>query len=456
MKASFFIIFFFLIFFQASAFAVDLTTFKRIEEKQVEIMNRYGVDTKKLEEQIDAQDKNSEFLWEEKIPSTVKTCLHCPAHIKLTSAINKVLDEMKKNPSVAKNTEVPIQINHLKFLFYTVKTREEDGEIRCERFKDFTPDLKGTQFDGQMDLMAQDVFKFDAVTKFQILNPKKEEIVYYYRGTGEQKNIIVQAVLTKEGGAFRYYYYRPTEKEKNPYNLPGYSPSNDPTAKKKAKTIFPEFNMTKEDLRERKDKFKLSVEPQLETRMRVIPKNINLATGEVSQEVIESVRLNANSALTVNGNVTTLNLEDDNGKKYVVVDVRTNFAGESIKKVAIPYEINIGEVDDKNALKIKGELAQKSDQQSFTLSLGDAEIQHARVEAKRNTTSKLDAYSLARDFTVTKEDKLTLSLGKSEEKKRYTSFLHRKTIKDTLSLILDVRVHENKETSVTYQLSGKW
>jgi len=134
--------------------------------------------------------------------------------------VNQIVDKLQRNPELANNPEVPVKLNKLKFMYYTEKLNLEDGSSSCKRYMDITPNLKPTKFDGQFKLITEDVLKFSDVTAIQYQNPKLDEVVYYYRGEGAEKNLIVQAIMTKDGGKIRYYRYYPTEKELNPYNLP--------------------------------------------------------------------------------------------------------------------------------------------------------------------------------------------------------------------------------------------
>jgi hypothetical protein len=237
--------YFFLLIFSVSVFAQGELTLDSLNNRANTLISRTLGEPEKIEElgkKLETAFKESrskrQLVYEEEVDSNRNSCPHCPTYMQLTGTINAALQKMKESLKEGEQDAVPIDVNRLNFLFYTVKTRQDDGSFKCDRYRDLTPNLKPTQFDGRFDLMAEDSFKFPFGSELQLLDPKKEEIVYYYRGIGPQKNIIVKAILTKDGGKFQYFYYRPTEKELNPYGLLnlGSEPEEDATVASKKVT----------------------------------------------------------------------------------------------------------------------------------------------------------------------------------------------------------------------------
>ena len=467
MKYHYLIIFLAVFFHNARALALDFEAFTKIEDKQNSMVGKYfGTTPEKISELTDFIDRASK----EKKPlfvaesSTDNDCSHCPKHVQLAGSINNILEQMKKDPTLASEDEVPISINRLKFLYFTVKSREEDGSVNCVRYKENTPDLKATSFDGQMDLMAENVFKFDGAQSLQIMDPTKEEITYYYRGVGDQKNIIVQAILSKDGGKFRYYYYRPTDKEKNPYNLPsmGVAEPVDPTAKKSK--VKPDSVAVASEVAtgpatiESKNKFNVEVDPTVETKLKIIPKNVQVGKAEISQNIggEEGLRVNANSNLSLKGNVANLNLQNEDGYQYIQVDVRTSLKGDTTRTITVPYEVKFGATDDKDALKVKGHYVDSDNEHVVTMSLTDSVTTYVRSEFKKDKLTNVNTYAVAKDFSIGKDEMATVAVGSNELKSKYVSFQHRKAIKDNLTMVLDMRIDDNKKASLTYQMKMRF
>ncbi|AUN98139.1 hypothetical protein DOM21_10565 [Bacteriovorax stolpii] len=469
MKWAHFIIFFSYVFLLKTSYAFDNDTFTKVNNanhwmsaknyntavySEAEAIVKVGLDEEKKTREL-TKLQEEEF-------NNKPACGHCPSHLKLTRSINDILSKMRENPELKNNDEIPVNINHLKFLYFTVKTRTEDGTTKCSRYMDITKDLKPTVFDGQMELVAEDAYRFDGVTTVQVLDPNKDEVVYYYRGEGDQKNIIVQAVMGKDGGKFRYYYYRPSEKEKNPYNLPSMGEeSPDVTVKKKRISEGPEFpeekSMTTLSAPESKDKFRLNFKPRLEKRNKYIPKNIHLADGEVSEEIIGGLRVNASTALSVTkGNEAKLDLQNEQGFKYVEINVRTKITGETEHSFAVPYEVRLSSVDDKDAYRLAGRVEDQTHAQVASLALVDGYIQHIRAELRRDKNTSKTSLILGRDFDMGKTEMASVFIGRDEERSKFISLQHKKLVGKNTTMVLDVKFDENKKATLTYQLRSRF
>lgn len=462
-----YIITLFSLFFLANVFAMDFDSFNKIESAQTNSLSKWtGLAPAKLGELTTFIDKASKVkplaIGEIKTDGTL--CAHCPKHMQLSGDINKVLAEMKKDPKVAAEEEIPININRLNFMFYQVKSLQDDGSVSCSRYMDYTKDLKATRLDGDMELMAENVFKFEGASAIQIMDPKKEEIVYYYRGEGDQKNIIVQAILTKDGGKFRYYYYRPTEFEKNPYGLPsmGGAEAADATVKKfkVEQNMAPKTGDIRkpEDKIEEKNKFSVDIDPTLETKMKIIPKNLYVAKAEMSQNIggVNGVRVGADSNLSLKGNKAAVHISDEEGYQYVKVDLMTSLKGNTTRTITVPYEVTLGVKEDKDSMKVKGNFVDSSINQIVTLSLTDGVTTHLRTELKRDKLTNINSYAVAKDFSIAKDEMATVAVGSNETKNKYVSFQHRKVIKDNITMVLDVRFNQQSRASVMYQLKARF
>lgn len=449
-----------------SAFAFDNDAFTKVDNAN-KFMAKKTVNTSDFSEAdgivkvvLEEEKKTRELrkLQEEEF-NNKPMCSHCPSHLKLTQSINGILDKMRETPELKGNDDIPININHLKFLFYTVKTRTEDGAFKCNRYMDVTPDLTPTKFDGQMQLVAEDAYRFEGVTTVQVLDPSKEEVIYYYRGEGDQKNIIVQAVMGKNGGKFRYYYYRPSEKEKNPYNLPalGESEPADATLKKEKKVsegpVFEEKSADTLLGPASKDKYSLSFKPRLEKRNKYIPKNIHLANGEFSEEIVEGIRLNAQTALSViKGNEAKLDIQNEKGFKYVEVNVRTKNTGVTEHSFAIPYEIRLSSTEEKDSYKLAGKIEDQTHAQVASMAIVDGYIQQIRAEIRRDKHTAKTSLVLGRDFDMGKKEMATVLVGRDEEHSKFVSVQHKKLIGERTTMILDVKFDEHKKATVSYQM----
>ena len=469
MKWAQFIIFFSLTFLLKSTFAFDGDAFNKLQNRQrLTDADMETADLKEMEAVIrvavDEEKRNPTIkkVFEESIAD--KKCTHCPSHLKLTKSINEILDKMRVDPALVDKEEIPINIHNLKFLFYTVQARTIDGNIKCSRYHDITPNLEPTKFEGEMQLVAEDAYRFDGVTTIQVLDPSKEEVVYYYRGEGAQKNIIVQAVMNKEGGKFRYYYYRPSEREKNPYNLPalGEPEERDATVRVKKPIEGPVFEEKEAPslVPASKDKMSFTVDPKLERRLKIIPKNVQIAKGELSQEIVEGIRLNANTNLSLaKGNEAQLNVQNNEGFKYVEVNVRTSITGNTKHSIAIPYEVRLGSLgssDEKETYKLHGRVEDQTDAQVVSVALVDRYIQHFRTELRRDKNTSKTSLVVGRDFDMGKNEIATVAMGRDENHSKFISLSHKKSIKENVTMVLDVKLDEHKKATFMYQMRARF
>jgi hypothetical protein len=390
-----------------------------------------------------------------------QSCPTCPKYLLLTDEINKVVDKMAKDPKLATSDELPAKINHLKFLYYEQGIHERDGGTRCQRFSDLTPDLKPIKFDGQFKLLAEDTLNFKNITTIQYMNPDLDEVVYYYKGQNENdKDIIVQAIMTRNGGKFRYYRYTPSEKEANPYNLPDmtktYGPKYEPrpadnyTFKDKADAPAPQ-STTPGTAAVGTENYKLTFKAEVEKRNKWIPKNIHFVEGKIDQDLFGDVKIKANSDLSAKGNQAHLALKNG-ASDLVVLDVDTKLNGKTEHKVTIPFSVRVVE----DVPEIKGGVEVGSHAQVLNLNLTDKNVVYAHTEFRKNTDSGRTSYVIARDMQIAPNEAVSVAYGKGEDEKRYASLRHVKNLKNNITLILDARVDQDKKVTVMYQMSAKF
>jgi len=408
-----------------------------------------------------AKKENPDFQYKlerEEILKSDNSCLHCPKHLLLTEQINKVMDKWARDPSRDLGNEVPVKINRLKFLYYTLALHDQNGKRGCQRFMDITPDLKPTKFDGQFKLIAEDVLRFRDVSEIQYMNPGLEEVVYYYRGEGAGQDIVVQAILTKEGGKFRSFRYTPTEKEKNPYNLPSLDNVNNNdlsnngsesvAQKDSPATITPPSSGLIGT-----DKMGLKFKAEVEKRNKFIPKNVHLIEAHLDHEIAAGLKVKASSDTSLKGNAAKFALKGEGGNDLVLVDIDTSLSGKTQHRVSVPYSLRMLE---ESRVEVKGKIQHETEAQILTMSITDQSIELVRSEYRKNTSNGASSYVIARDFQLNPREALSLQYVKGEDQKKYASLKHAKSLKDNITLVLDVRVGEDKKASLFYQVNAKF
>lgn len=376
-------------------------------------------------------------------------CTHCPRYVDLTAQVNKIVTKLKDDPAVKSHDELPVEINRLKFLYYTVRMQDTEGNFKCHRYQDVTPDLKPTRFDGEMQLMAQDVFKFPGITQLQVLRPETDEVTYYYRGEGDQKDIIIQAVLTKEGGHFRYYKYTPSVEEKNPYNLPDLG-----NGQVEKKAVSPVAAVIQNELLsdDQAPAEKSSTESELKFKPKL--KNLQVAEGKLVHEVSAlGLKVDAKSNLSLNkGNNAQINFSNENGN-IVEVNLTTKLNGKTEHKIVVPYYIKIGET---NGYKVSGYMKDEGKFSQLTLSFSDEYRAYFNSEYIKNKEASTEKMSIGRTIAVSGKESVGVSFGKDEMKERYVSFSHRKNISENITIAMDIKVSETKKATLYYQLKARF
>lgn len=420
---------------------------------------------KYIDRRLKAEKAKPQLFRESEI-SARSRCQHCPTHMKLTESVNGILQKLKEDPKLSSAEEVPVSINRLNFLFYTEKARLIDGTVVCNRFLDEAKDLKPTSFPGTMELVMEDIFKFDGISQLQILDPSKEEITYYYRGEGVERNIIVQAILTKEGGKLRYYHYRPTQYELNPYNLPsmGEKEMRDVTKKIESIVLGPEVKPSAEDLEAArlkeaasgsKDKANFSIDPKVIMRNKYLPKNLHLAQGTLTQELMDTgFTVNGLSELSLRGNKAQISIQDGSGSNFIVLDVNTSLSGKTTRTVVVPYEMSTG--SQKDSLTIKGQIADSNTHSTATFALTDSTTQYFRSEVRKDKQTGITVFGIAKDFLINKKEAISVAVGRNETHASYASLQHKKALKDNITIVLDTRIDSNRVVTLSYQLRANF
>lgn len=448
--------------FKLNAFDLDPNDKKNLED----LINKTKNDKTMMDPKTNPYYR---MLREEEIRND-RTCSHCPKYLLLTEEVNKIVDKMANDPKQS-SEELPVKLTKLKFMFYDQAVRDQDNNVQCKRFLDMTPDFKPTKFDGQFKLLAEDVLKFQAVTDIYYKNPNQEETVYYYRGEGSEKNLIVQAVITKDGGKLRYFRYIPSQQEENPYNLPDldkttplkYEPGPADNYVLKNENAAPETSGgissgvtggIKDILKDKEignDNVKLKFKADVERRNKYIPNNVHFMEAKVDQEIVGDIKLQGKSDVSLAGNVAHLSLKRE-GKDMVLVDLDTKLNGDTTHKVTVPFDVRV--YDDLPG--IKGNVQTSNTGQVLNLTLVDKGIDLVRSEFRRNADTGATSYVLAKDVSIAKNEVVSMQYGKGENNVQYASIKHAKTIKENITLVLDVRYDQEKRASLYYQVSAKF
>ncbi len=452
------------IFIIMSLLSFNLNAFDDLNNvKNLNVTNYTDLNDPKLKVLVDkaklaGYNFNKSFIRSEEI-SGDNVCIHCPKHILLTEQINNVIDKLALDPKSKMSDELPAKINRLKFLFYTEAIRSKKGGFDCQRHLDVTPDLRPTKFDGQFKMLAEEVLPFRAITEIQYMDPSLEEMVYYYRGEGDDKNIIVQAILTKKGGRFRYFRYTPSESESNPYNLPDMDKPIEAVAMEPLPTIpvstSGQLSGTTPAKPARISTTSVSYKTFIEKSDQQIPSNVHFIKADSTQELSQGgLQVKGTSDVTIKGNIAKLNLITNGNKNLASLDLNTHLDGTSEKMIVVPFSINIPAISKDISVTGAGQILNNA--QILNMAITDKNAVVIRTEYHKNTTTDKETILIARDVQIDKSQVLSMVLRKDEADKAYAALTHVKTLKENVTLVLNVSVNPDKVVTLTYQLNAKF
>jgi hypothetical protein len=240
------------------------------------------------------------------------TCVGCPSYLSLIRNVNDAIDKMKID-SVADDNKRVINVTKLNFMYYVAKYQNENGSVKCNQHNalDFVS-LREFK-NGSLNLVAEKALALPHITDVQWHDKESDEVHYYYRGTGSEKNIVVEVILYKNKPAvMRYYEY-------------------------KDGIQLPRMGSSKED--DDKDNY-LTIQPTVRTE-NAIPSDIEVGKLGKKFELSENLNLRATGTGSYNQQKATLSLENDAGERHVIVEGTNVTDGKKSVNTIVNYNFNV-------------------------------------------------------------------------------------------------------------------
>lgn len=390
----------------------------------------------------DREELKYDFVSSEEIGNDTE-CGNCPQHLRLTNEINNVIDKMERDPSLKTTEELPAKLNRLKFMYYTVARNAQNNEPNCQlRFNntnEISDRLDLAKYDQQFQLMAEDAFSFKSVTEVQYLNPAEEETTYYYRGEGDQKDIIVQAILTKTGGQFRYYRYKRKESEENPYIQSDEHEGEQQVLDQRVKAS-------------KTNEMHFKAEIEYQHGIARIPENIHLGEATIHKNVYGNVSLNGNSDFSIKKNVINLVLQKDE-KNLLFVNVKNEISGKTDYEATIPYLIRVP--TSEGQLSVAGMVQNSNRGNLVTMVLKEGKKEYLRGEYRVDAATGKSSYNVSND---TKIGASTVNLQYSkDDNNESVALTHSTTLKKiNATLVLQAHVTRDGVTTFYYQVDQRY
>ena len=287
-------------------------------------VKKAGQALKQLWEQRNAPvDPNQEakLYYQTKIES--KPCSHCPKYLNLTLEVNKIVEKAKEDKDVALENDAFIQLSKLKFLYYVVRSENEQGGVNCQKQGEdlFRP----VNMDGHFQMIKETIVKMNDMTEFQYYPRDQEEIYYYYRGEGANANIIIEVVMHKDGSAnLRYYEF---------------DASDGSTLYMKQLQQQKKFAAEKGEEKPKDNFFSPTLE--VKTGDTLMPSDITLLKAGAKTQLAEDLNVKLDHKASVNEQSASFAFEKDNGEKWIVVEGKNITDGGKSLKTIVPVEIEL-------------------------------------------------------------------------------------------------------------------
>ena len=403
-----------------------------------------------------------------------KPCTHCPKYLNLTMAVNDIVEKVQKEDktsSVSDSNEQMLQLNKLKFLYYVVRTENNEGEISCQKFGDRNY-FKPTKLEGNFKMLSDTMIKMSNVTDIQYLPRGQDEVYYYYRGEGDKSNILIEVVMNKDVTARIRYY--------DMLNPDGTSSNRLPVL----------GTLASKDMKPaQKDEY-FDVGLDIKTRNTVLHNDIGLSKEATSLKVMYDVNLKLKNENSFNQQSAGVDIVDDTGTKWVSIQGKNVVSGAKSLTTIIPVEISL---DKSSELKMSGSLqndltAQSLDQvkkldftanQTVQFGLTDHNNEYVNVKATADKDG-FSGYSVSNKFALTEGSSvgaayeqtrdgkksfsinnvanfneygtLTTSFGTDSSSNRYVQTQYEKKIGSTSTIAIGAKTTNTEKTfMLTYQ-----
>jgi len=388
-------------------------------------------------------------------------CSHCPAHLKLVGSVNQVLEKMQGRVDIRNSSpKLPHQIQKLKFLYYSVKSKDLDGQIKCQNVG-FQPFIYPHQrMNGEFEFAFEDVFQYDTVDGLTLYSPSGEETVYYYRGDGDEKDLIIEARVGRDRTTkFKFYKYYPSLKELKERNLPDFSYVPSPALGEDKLPPKVTDESQREDSSQQASsgtKFKVNLDPKIEMRNKIIPKDFKIGTANFSQVITDEMSFEAETELSLaKGNRAKFQI-NQNGKAEGSLELTTMLNGQTKYAATVPYEIKVLDgVFENSSYKARGAISERSDGRALSLYLTDDQVELIRADVAQDKTTGKSSVIVTKKMVIDPKTQVDLQAGAGSNS-TFVSAKHSTVIRRDVSAVLDIRYDVDKKASLFYTINAKF
>ena len=299
-----------------------------------------------------ANDPNAraKLYYQEEVDA--KPCASCPKYLDLILEVNKIV-EKTKDTNVQNANEKMVALTKLKFLYYTVKSTDDENNVTCKTYNPMLPGEKNSYERGTLNLAAEEALALPDVTSVQLYEGKGKEIHYFYKGEGNEADNVIEVVIMPDGRSILKYY-----KYDNGLNLP--SMGNIPTEKQAAT---------------RGDNY-LEIKPTVKTENYILPTDIGIGAMGTKYSISENLDLKNETEFGFNKQETNVSVLDKDGNKYLVVEGENITDGKKTVDAVVNYDFDLAKNSN---LKLGTSIGNTTESVSEDLSEGVTNKQSVRV-----------------------------------------------------------------------------
>ncbi len=302
---------------------------------------------KKLETDPSSRAK---MYYQEEVIS--RPCSSCPKYLDLILQVNQIV-EKTKDANVQESNEKMVALTKLKFLYYTVKSTDEDNNVSCKTYNTMLPGEKKSYERGTLSLAAEQALTLPDVNNVQLYEGQGKEIHYYYKGEGNEADNVIEVVIMPDGKALIKYY-----KYDNGMNLPTMGEAKFLDRPKNLGDNYVDFN------------------PTVKTEKYVLPTDIGFGSVGTKYSITDDLDLKNKTEFGFNKQETNVSLLDKDGNKYLIIEGENITDGKKSVDAVVNYDFDLATDSD---LKLGTSVGNTTETLSENLSDGVTNKQSVRV-----------------------------------------------------------------------------
>lgn len=446
-----------------------------------------------IDKYIDEKESGNKKAGIEMVDATIvdqSNCSTCPSYLGLSGDVSKILDKIKKGDDVGLANQASLSLNNLKFLYYTVKYEELDGKFSCRKFGNIAQTK--TAFDGTLAIKSEELIDIPNLESIQYIPEGGKEIIYLYRGSGAQRNTLIEVQMLPQGKAIiRYFNYKPSAAE--------IELEREIQKSALAIDLLKKIKGKKEAAPEPEGSY-IDITPSVKLRDGVVPTDINLVKAKASAEIVDGINLQTKTAISFNQQAAEIALSGNEGKDWVKVNAVNNTLGTKEIVTVIPMTVTLdegaklnlnGNLKNETVIAAKAEDAKvdpkATNAQTVSMSLTDHNNKYLELELYQRPSDKYSKVSASSELkadaigTVTAKfssdsvgekafslgkvtdlggyGKLTTEFGGTQGnngQKSFVSVQHEVALSKASSLAVTARTNSDRQVTTMFQFKAKF